>query len=303
MAQEPLTYQLEPKPPAREVYLRQVDTYQQGDVMLRLEPGEASVRVGDLDDARLLANTPPEGWHGIIYVVGWAFGILLVVAFGALVVARLYKSWNNPVDVISEPDGKPSLARFQALVFTFAFSIAFLMIVLRSGDFPQDVPWPLVAILAGSLGTYLIAKGLGQGASATAAAAVAGTAPRLLWSGRAAAGATPVVAEQDVRVSRPDAPASVEHHLPALVVQPTPADYRVIAVGVGPAELTITPKLPAGRPAVSCRLRYVDEAGEVKDQLLQEPLRIRTYARGVSEVAAAVVGDRAGETITVQVSG
>jgi hypothetical protein len=119
------------------------------------------------------------GW---LEVFAWAIALVIVIAFAVAILFAIRNGKITLSGVISEPgeDGKASLSRLQALLFTFVFVIALALIVMRTGQFPADIPYPVLALLAGSLGTYLISKGIERGipgSSDATAAPSAGATP------------------------------------------------------------------------------------------------------------------------------
>ena len=110
------------------------------------------------------ATKPWDGSNGWNYLefAAWTLALAIIAGFGLVV---LYKTWKGTIDLkflVSESDGKASLSRFQALLFTFVFVVSLALIVERTGQFPTDVPPGVWALLGGSLGTYLISNGIQQ---------------------------------------------------------------------------------------------------------------------------------------------
>jgi hypothetical protein len=111
-------------------------------------------------------------------VITWAIALIIIVAFAVSVLLAFRNGQISLTGVIAEPDGKASLSRFQALLFTFVFIIALAYIVLKSGQFPTEFSPSVLTMLGGSYGTYLVSKGIqrgmGGGGDGDAVAAAAG---------------------------------------------------------------------------------------------------------------------------------
>lgn len=116
------------------------------------------------------APLPPPAsrqWSGTpwdwIEIFAWGIALLIVVAFAVAICLAFRKGMISFTGIIAEKDGKASLSRFQALLFTFVFVISLGLIVMRTGQFPTELPIPVLALLGGSLGTYLVSKGIQRG--------------------------------------------------------------------------------------------------------------------------------------------
>ena len=91
---------------------------------------------------------------------------LIVTLFvGALAALVLWAVINGKIDLtqlVCEPGGKASLARFQFLIFSVVIALSFLAVALRQKTMP-GVPAEVLYLLAISGGTYLISKGIASG--------------------------------------------------------------------------------------------------------------------------------------------
>lgn len=100
-------------------------------------------------------------WTTLALVIGW----MLAVFIGLLGLNILWLIVTGKIDLsnlISEPSGHASLARFQFLVFTFVIALSlFLIIVAKtSPGFPDTIPGGILALLGISGGSYVVAKGI-----------------------------------------------------------------------------------------------------------------------------------------------
>jgi len=98
-------------------------------------------------------------------VIGW----MLTIIIAALALKILVKVWKDEIDLeylISDSEGYASLSRFQFLVFTFvvAMSLFYLIVIKSPPDYPA-IPNQILALLGISGGSYVISKGIQQGAT------------------------------------------------------------------------------------------------------------------------------------------
>jgi hypothetical protein len=131
-------------------------------------PGDRDVKVvGDnaleLAGGRLTYVEPPaaSGSQRVGIVVTWIGG--LVIAALAVVVIVLIAFGRISLDgLLSDENGKPSLARFQFLVFTFVIALGLFIIVLNSKppSFPAEVPNGILMLLGLSGSGFLVSKGI-----------------------------------------------------------------------------------------------------------------------------------------------
>lgn len=92
-----------------------------------------------------------------------SLALALIAGIGGVFLWRLAKGQINLTGLIDEDTGaKASLSRFQALVFTFVVAIGIILILFETKKFPEEIPWSLLVLLGGSLGTYLLSKKIGQ---------------------------------------------------------------------------------------------------------------------------------------------
>jgi hypothetical protein len=294
-------YHIAPNSGDKVVALTQVAADEANAIVFALADGQTHIRLADLGNLPPVLG-PHAGWSPLdtgADLAAWGVALVLLAAFGALVLGGLFRGRHSLDRLIAEPDGKASLSRFQALVFTFAFVVAFMTIVLRTGTFPREVPWEIMVILGGSLGTYVAAKYIGSGHAAGEPLGAAGGA-RMVWFSPAGKPVGPFEPAAQAPGGAPP-PTATTFQLRAIANEPAHDDYRVIAVAVGGTRLTVAPLLPAEHRA-HARLRYVDaEHKQVEGLEVKGPVTIETDPERVSEVAAAIVSDRPGELIAVEV--
>ncbi len=99
------------------------------------------------------------GLSTLATVMGW----MVAVFIGALEVAILWliiKGRINLERLISEKTGEASLSRFQFLIFTFVVAMGLFLIIVNKGDFPDEIPAGIIALLGISGGSYVISKGI-----------------------------------------------------------------------------------------------------------------------------------------------
>lgn len=284
---------------AAEVYLLQVDdsgTAIEGASAqaIPVPPGATAFSVGP--PALRAPYDPDNQWD----VLGWwaaaAFlAALLLVAL--ILIWKLARERLNVEGLISEmnpgPDGtrKASLARFQALLFTFVFLVGVLLIVVRSGDFPRAIDLNLLLLLTGSLGTYLASKylsGTVGGRPVTAAdgtsALVAGTMLR----------AQPADGQDDFTIPVA-AVTPLTQGVGHFVIAGAPvaeASKRVVAVAVDKVTLELRARYVDGRaaPPQGC-VFYRDEQGATFSQAFSGTFRLTTPAKRITEVAVGFTAD------------
>jgi uncharacterized Tic20 family protein len=94
----------------------------------------------------------------LVLLMGWILAIFL----GLLGLVIIWKVWKKDIDLsllICDPDGKPSLARFQNLIFTIVIAMSFFLIVIETKKFP-DIPNGVWVLLGISAGTFLGTKSI-----------------------------------------------------------------------------------------------------------------------------------------------
>ncbi len=92
-------------------------------------------------------------------VMGW----MIAVFIGALEVVILWLIIKGKIDLtrlISEKNGDASLSRFQFMIFTFVIAMGLFLIIVNKGDFPEQIPAGIIALLGISGGSYVISKGI-----------------------------------------------------------------------------------------------------------------------------------------------
>jgi len=107
------------------------------------------------------------------------FTYLIAIGFLAIFLVVIGKMLNNTIDLsklISEPDGKASLSRFQLLVFTLVIAGLYVVLSIENGQL-IDVPNGALALLGISGGSFLISKGIGANQSPPSAKTTEKTTP------------------------------------------------------------------------------------------------------------------------------
>jgi uncharacterized BrkB/YihY/UPF0761 family membrane protein len=85
--------------------------------------------------------------------------LVLLFLFGFFIIAAI-ASGKIPIDtLLSEPDGKASMSRFQLLIFTFVIGVSFFLVVLCKCELPK-VPDQVLTLLGISATTYGVSKGI-----------------------------------------------------------------------------------------------------------------------------------------------
>ena len=166
------------------VYLKKGDKSEPDVLIFPVAPKQDKVLIGVVETPY---RPPFEKNNAWAYLEFAAWGLFLLVLFGVgvIVLWKIAYGGINLKEVLSESDGKASLSRFQVFLFTFVFVIGVMLILIRTGAFPTDIPLPVLAILGGSLGTYLISKGLGgSGTPSTSqpTSMASSRGPLLRWS-------------------------------------------------------------------------------------------------------------------------
>lgn len=103
----------------------------------------------------------------------WVFVALLVPLFLATVLGtsivfymlgtekNRQKTVDKLAQLLSEGDtSKMSLSRVQALLFTYVIVFGCMLIIVRTGHFPTDIPTDLAILTGGSLATYVVSKAI-----------------------------------------------------------------------------------------------------------------------------------------------
>jgi hypothetical protein len=94
--------------------------------------------------------------------------LILFIAFAVVIGATVLSSEVyrkrviiNLTQMLSEGDtSKMSLSRVQAFFFTYVITFGTLLIIVRTGEFPNSIPNDLLILAGGSLGTFVVSKGI-----------------------------------------------------------------------------------------------------------------------------------------------
>lgn len=92
------------------------------------------------------------------------FTYLIALGFLGVFVIVIWKMATNTIDLtklVSEPDGKASLSRFQLLLFTLVIAGLYVILSIESGQL-LDIPSSALGLLGISGGSFLISKGIGK---------------------------------------------------------------------------------------------------------------------------------------------
>jgi hypothetical protein len=87
---------------------------------------------------------------------------ILVGLIGLVIVYQMFVGKINLTKLISESDGKGSMARLQFLIFTFVIAGSFFLITISKNPpaFPDKIPGEVLALLGISGGSYVLGKGI-----------------------------------------------------------------------------------------------------------------------------------------------
>ena len=99
--------------------------------------------------------------------IGWG-GALIIAMIGMAVVYRMFTGSIDLTTLVSEPDGKASISRFQLLIFTFVISLSLLVIIVSNKEgpkFPDKIPPEILGLLGISAGSYVVSKSLQNNAA------------------------------------------------------------------------------------------------------------------------------------------
>ena len=221
----------------------------------------------------------------------WILALLIIGAFAVGILISLARGKMRAAEMISE-DGKASLSRFQALLFTFVFVIALALMVLRTGTFP-NVPWEILALLAGSLGTYLAAKYMNIGSGAGAGRVdQQPTGPMIRYG----TGAKTVL---------PSTPDTLPAQMPSRFVIPAGANtfgpLVAVATAVGGVKLRIEGAL-SGVPNLQGKVRYRKADGTIVDELFENSVIVETDPKAMSEVSVQWKAPTEAEVVVTNVT-
>ena len=102
--------------------------------------------------------------------ISTAIAIAVVVILLGLAFVIFFKIWTDRINItmiVSEPDGKASLSRFQFLLFTFVIAGLYLLLCIESGTF-VDIPESVLGLLGISGGSYVLSKSIGASGASSA---------------------------------------------------------------------------------------------------------------------------------------
>ncbi len=255
-------------------------------------------------DKLILQNldpTAPKAWeayNGWTYIefAGWLISLTAVAGFGLVILWKIARGTIDLKDLISEADGKASLSRFQALLFTFVFVISLALIVMRTGQFPTEVPLGVWALLAGSLGTYLASKGmqLGFGGATGAPASFQAGGPVLRYGENIEQ--TMGLSADEANKKRQATSAESRFLVPAGTNSFGPAS--VVASTIGKLKLTIVAQ-PVPNVDVKGRVRYRSATGADTATDFSGETTIETDPTTSSEVRVEFNANTANTTVPV----
>ncbi|SRR6266545_22953 len=93
-------------------------------------------------------------WIGLQWVV-----VVFLALIGLVVIVKIWTDKINLNSLLSEPDGKASLSRFQLLLFTFVIVSIYVVLCLQQGDL-LEISGGVLGLLGISGGSYVISKGI-----------------------------------------------------------------------------------------------------------------------------------------------
>ncbi|HYF85019.1 hypothetical protein [Azospirillum sp.] len=120
----------------------------------------ASSVVIEFGQAARSVYVPASGWLGT-GLLGSLVGVVVLAVlgfYGAMVIRRMYNGTIDLRYLISEPDGKASISRFQFLIFTFVVAGSLLAVTLTRGAFPVSIPQEVLWLLGISTLGYIGGK-------------------------------------------------------------------------------------------------------------------------------------------------
>ena len=93
------------------------------------------------------------------------FSWIVAILVGLIGLVIVFKMFTDKIDLqrlISESDGKGSMARLQFLIFTIVIAGSFFLITVSSNPpaFPSKIPGEVLALLGISGGSYVLGKGI-----------------------------------------------------------------------------------------------------------------------------------------------
>jgi hypothetical protein len=93
-------------------------------------------------------------WIALQWVI-----VIFIGLVGCVIVLKMLTDKIPLNSLVSEPDGKASLSRFQLLMFTFVISSIYVVICLQQGEL-QEISNGVLGLLGISGGSYIVSKGI-----------------------------------------------------------------------------------------------------------------------------------------------
>jgi hypothetical protein len=93
-------------------------------------------------------------------IVAMLFGLSIVLLLLSIV-SSIHKGKLDINKLISEPDGKASISRFQLFLFTFVIAGLYALLSIEAGRF-VEIPDSVLGLLGISGGGFLLSKGIGK---------------------------------------------------------------------------------------------------------------------------------------------
>lgn len=260
------------------IYLKQVEQGQHSQVdptqllSVDVPPDEIDVLIGMIDGVVV----PYMSWWGTA-ILCVSFG--LVALFCTLIVIKVFRGSIDLSLLISEANGKASMSRVQALIFTIVLAGSLMVAVANTGQLPSDIPTQVLWIMSGSLGTYLLSKGI----------QTYGGTPVAIGAGQQGlqSGTGPLVrfgAEQTVDIGSAAQNASQSVFETSVTVSTSAAQNKaVVAVAVGKTQLEVNGVF-ASQDIDTATVHYVDATGMAATADLATNPTITTLANSVTVV-------------------
>ncbi len=93
-------------------------------------------------------------------------GLIITFLFGFMILAGIASGSIDISKILEEKGGTgASMSRFQLLIFTFVIAISLFLIVVNTGQFPQQIPAEVLTLLGISATTYAVSKGISAGSA------------------------------------------------------------------------------------------------------------------------------------------
>jgi hypothetical protein len=93
-------------------------------------------------------------WIALQWVI-----VIFIGLVGCVIVLKMLTDKIPLNSLVSEPDGKASLSRFQLLMFTFVISSIYVVICLQQGEL-QEISNGVLGLFGISGGSYIVSKGI-----------------------------------------------------------------------------------------------------------------------------------------------